>query len=48
MYFKYVVILLYFGSIKRNMMLFNEDFEYFFNISSDKCILLKDFVKLYI
>lgn len=26
----------------------NDDFEYFFNISSDKCILLKDFVKLYI
>lgn len=29
-------------------MLCNEDSEYFFNISSDKCTSLKDLVKLYI
>lgn len=48
MYFNHAVILLYSGSTKRNMMLFNEDSEYFFNISSDKCTSLKDLVKLYI
>lgn len=48
MYFNHAVILLYSGSTKRNMMLFNEGSEYFLNISSDKCTSLKDLVKLYI